>query len=431
MLIKKNKEVISWSFYDFANQPFSTVILTFIYGTFFTQYIAKDSEGTFLWTVGISITAIIASILSPLLGAYSDSKGFRKQFFVLFTWMCVFFSCMLYFPELGDVCLALSLFIAANISFELATVFYNSYLPDISTNKNIGKISGYSWGLGFLGGLLALFFILFYFKDLSPTDIRKSNIFVGLWIFIFSIPSFIYLKDVRIKEKQHTSNPFKSIKETFYDISKYKRIVWFLVARIFYNDALITIFALGGIYASEALGFTVNEVLILGIALNITAAIGSFIFGYIEDLIGQRRVINITLVCLIFATILAFISPYFNTNSNILTTFNFFILDFTINISYPKFIFWLSAIIMGLMIGPNQSCSRSLMSTLIPVEKKSEFFGFFAFTGKATSFLGPLLFGLVAKIYSHQAGLLVVIAFFLIGLFLFNFTNKEKFFENK
>ena len=139
MLIKKNKEVISWSFYDFANQPFSTVILTFIYGTFFTQYIAKDSEGTFLWTVGISITAIIASILSPLLGAYSDSKGFRKHFFVLFTWMCVFFSCMLYFPELGDVCLAMSLFIAAIIFSILtwATANVCSYNYVIKKKSNI------------------------------------------------------------------------------------------------------------------------------------------------------------------------------------------------------------------------------------------------------------------------------------------------------
>ena len=180
---------------------------------------------------------------------------------------------------------------------------------------------------------------------------------------------------------------------------KYKTIFKFLISRLFYNDGLITIFALGGIYAVETLDFTFEEVMILGIILNIAAGVGSFVFGFLEDKIGVKRVINISLYVLIIATLIAFISP--ETNSS-------------------KEFFWFAGVLIGLMIGPNQSCSRSLMSQLTPKEKQNEFFGFFALTGKATSFLGPLIFGFITNFYSQQLALWVVIVFFLIGLFLFN-----------
>jgi UMF1 family MFS transporter len=195
---------------------------------------------------------------------------------------------------------------------------------------------------------------------------------------------------------------FKSLKITFKEIYKYKKILNFLIARLFYNDGLITIFALGGIYAVGSLDFSMREVLILGGVLNIFAAIGSFTFGYIEDRIGVKNVINISLLILIFATLLAFIAPWTN---------------------FPKEIFWLAGVLLGTMIGPNQSCSRSFMSQIIPIEKKNEFFGFFALTGKATSFLGPLLFGIITTLHSQQFALLSVVIFFfffILGYIIFN-----------
>ena len=175
--IKKNKEVISWSMYDFANQPFTTLIVTFIFSAFFTESLAQDNQqGTFLWSLGISVTAIFVAFFSPFLGAIADSGGYRKAFLVFFTYLCVVATFLLYFFEpntsyniLGydldvSIC-ALFVFIIANIGFEFGTVFCNSYLSDLSTSKNIGRISGFAWGLGFIGGLISLG-LSFLFLDL-------------------------------------------------------------------------------------------------------------------------------------------------------------------------------------------------------------------------------------------------------------------------
>jgi MFS-type transporter involved in bile tolerance (Atg22 family) len=554
--LKNRREVFAWSLYDFANQPFTTIIVTFIYGAFFTSVITSDENtGTLLWTNGIAITAIVVAILSPILGAIADSGGYRKFFLIFFTWICAVFSTLLYFPKPGDVYLALSLFVVANIAFEMGSVFCNSYLSDLSNSKNSGSISGFAWGLGFAGGLIAMFLSLLlvvqpespifglsrssssnsiqlninnvdknriyvysteyieigmylkmkgknkteninvvdvsdksvvfsssvanldfndkkfelYGKPIWTSEIstgeyalrsvnnmvfeirnpiikgdsisgviaysetgelfivdkefcndnnlnyeelksisrqttqylRSLNILVGVWFLIFSIPTFLLVKD-RKKDKltkKHFVNSFSSIKTTFNEIVKYRTIMQFLIARLFFNDGLITIFSLGGIYAVDTLDFTFNEVMQLGIVLNLSAGIGSFLFGYLEDKIGVKKIINLSLFILIFSTFLAFFAPYF---------------------SFQKEIFWVAGVLIGLMVGPNQSCSRSLMAQLAPKEKQNEFFGFFALTGKATSFLGPLLFGIVTSMYSQQMALWVVIVLFVIGFILFN-----------
>ena len=399
---KQKKQIISWSLYDFANQPYTTLIITFIYSAFFVNYIASnEQEGTFLWANAISITAITVALISPILGAFADNTGYRKSLLVFFTLLCCLFTSLLYFPDKGDIYLALALVIISNISFEMGTVFCNSYLNDLSNKKNIGKISGNAWGLGFLGGLLALLCSFLLFDVNSSEGVKQVAIFVSLWFLFFSLPTFFYLDDNKREKisKENLSSSYNSIIQTFKEISKYKVIVHFLIARLFYNDGLITIFALGGIYAIGTLGFSMKEILVLGIVLNVFAALGSFIFGYIEDKIGVKRVINFSLVMLVVSTTLAFISPW---------------------TSYPKVIFWISGVLLGTMVGPNQSCSRSYMAQIIPENKKNEFFGFYAFTGKATSFLGPLMFGFLTKLYSQQIGLLSVLVFFVIGLIIFN-----------
>ena len=400
--LKNRKEVFAWSLYDFANQPFTTIIITFIYSAFFAKVIAENEQvGTTMWANAIAVTAIIVAVLSPILGAIADNGGYRKFFLILFTWICAIFSILLYFPESGDVFFALILFVIANISFEMGTVFCNSYLPDLSGKGNSGSISGFAWGLGFVGGLISLFLALFLFPELDAGSIRKINVLVGIWLLVFSLPTFLFLKD-RKKDKfkkAHLLNSFSAIRTTFKSISEYKAISQFLIARLFFNDGLVTIFALGGIYAVGTLNFSFNEVMQLGIVLNIAAGLGSFLFGYIEDRIGVQKIINITLLVLIVATLIAIYAPETN---------------------FPKELFWLSGVLIGLMVGPNQSCSRSLMAQLTPKEKVNEFFGFFALTGKATSFIGPLLFGIVTSIYNQQMALWIVILLFVLGFLLFN-----------
>ena len=419
--LKNKREVIAWSFYDFANQPFTTIIITFVYSAYFVDYVCpKDVNGIALWSMGISITAIIVSILSPILGAIADRGGFRKFFLIISTWVCIVATACLFFFQKGDHIVALVYLIIANVGFEIGTVICNSYLPELASKKNIGRISGFAWGLGFIGGLISLVIILsavfllplILVDSVNVTEkvIRSSNIVVAIWLAIFSIPVFFLVKEKRTETltNKHIKDSISSIFKTFRAIKKYKIIVRFLLARLFYNDALITIFALGGVYAMQALDFSYIEILILGVVLNVCAAIGSFVFGRIEDKIGPRKTIEWSILILIIAVQLAYLSPEFS--------------EFGIS----KSLFWIAGVLIGFMTGPSQSCSRSLMARLTPEDKTNEFFGFYAFTGKATSFLGPFLFGILVYNFSPQAGLLAVLGLFIIGYLLFQTVYMDK-----
>jgi len=427
MIQKDDKRQIwSWAMYDFANSAFTTLVVTFIYGTYFTQSIAENEiQGTQYWSWAISITAIVVALLSPVLGAIADFVGSRKQIMLVSTLVCVGATALLFFPQDGQVVYALALFIIANIAFEFGTVFCNAYLPELSSEHRIGKVSGMAWGLGYVGGLLALVVALLFFVQADQPilgfstengqNIRATNLLVALWFLIFSLPLFIWVKD---KKKEHKNvfsellkNSIGSLKKTFLDISSFKKIFRFLLARLVYNDALITIFAFGGIYAASTIGFSFEEIIILGIVLNVMAGIGAFAFGYMDDGSGSKKVILWSIFFLMMACLIAFLAPelpglfqfIFGGNA-IADWFN------------SKNLFWIAAILIGLFSGPNQSASRTYMARITPKEKRNEFFGFYAFSGKMTAFLGPFLFGLATTYFdTQQAGLIVVFVFFIIG----------------
>ncbi len=414
--------------YDFANQPFTTIILTFVYSTFFTDFIASNPEkGAVLWGRAVTICSIIIAVLSPLMGAIADSGGYRKVFLIFWTWVCVFFSFLLYFPLQGQIFEALLFFCIANIGFEMGGIYLNAYLPEIAPKEKIGRISGYGWSLGYIGGLLALgiSFIIFiqpenayipFSNYLLNKDtgqhIRIINIFIALWFLIFSIPTFLFVKDTNKYKKINFSligNSFKKLISTFNDIKKYKNIVKFLGARLIYNDALITIFAFGGIYAKRVFDFTFNDIFLFGIVLNITAGIGAFLLGFLDDILGGKKTIQISNLGFVLACLIAAIAPSID---------NFIISS--------ESLFWIAGILIGICSGPNQAASRSLMGRMIPENKENEFYGFYAFSGKATSFLGPFLFTLIVSITNDlRYGIGMIAILFVIGFFLMNLVKEE------
>ena len=414
--------------YDFANQPFTTIILTFVYSTFFTDFIASNPEkGAVLWGRAVTICSIIIAVLSPIMGAIADSGGYRKVFLIFWTWVCVFFSFLLYFPLQGQIFEALLFFSIANIGFEMGGIYLNAYLPEIAPKEKIGRISGYGWSLGYIGGLLALgiSFIIFiqpenayipfsnYLlnKD-TGQNIRIINIFIALWFLIFSIPTFLFVKDTNQYKKINFSligNSFKKLISTFNDIKKYKNIVKFLGARLIYNDALITIFAFGGIYAKRVFDFTFNDIFLFGIVLNITAGIGAFLLGFLDDILGGKKTIQISNLGFVLACLIAAIAPSID---------NFIISS--------ESLFWIAGILIGICSGPNQAASRSLMGRMIPENKENEFYGFYAFSGKATSFLGPFLFTLIVSITNDlRYGIAMIAILFVLGFFLMNLVKEE------
>ena len=413
--MEKRKEIWSWCFYDFGNSAFTTLVITFIYSTYFTKAIAENEiDGTYLWSQAIAITAVIVSLLSPILGAIADKGGYRKIFLTLTTYMSIGATALLFFPIKGQILFALILVVIANVNFELGGVFYNAYLPEIVSRKKIGRISGIGWGAGYLGGLLAMLVAMVGFVspdvpwfglDIDTGEhIRATNILVAAWFFIFTLPAILYLKEKKVESANRIGivvlNSIQALKKTFQEIKIYKNTVRFLISRLIYNDGLVTIFAFGAIYASGTFGFTFNEIMIFGIVLNIAAGSGAFLMGYIDDMIGGKLTIQISLIGLMIAVLLAVFA-----NS--------------------KLLFWVSGIIVGLFAGPNQSASRSLMGRLTPPDKINEFYGFFAFSGKLTSFLGPMLLGIFTKYFSSQRyGVAVVFIFFFVGFLLMRNVNE-------
>ena len=423
---KYKRTIFSWSIYDFANQPFTTITITFIYSTFFasTIFLGTEEEGVAAWGKAITISSLIVAFLSPIMGAIADRGGFRKIFLIFWTWICVVFSFMLYYPMPGDVFNALLFVCIANIGFEMGGVFLNAYLPEIAPKDKIGRISGYGWSLGYVGGLLALavcfVFLVFpeqpinpltgnYFNKESYEHIRIINVLIAIWLAVFSIPTFLFVKGSSKKNKEKKGIVSKSYLElirTFKELKKYKQIVRFLFARIIYNDALITVIAFGGPYAYTQFGFdmdTNGKLMIFAIVLNVFAGIGAFLFGFIDDYIGGKRTIQLTNLGFVIALVIAFLAPI---------------------IKNGELYFWLSGILIGIFMGPNQAASRSFMGRLIPDNKENEFYGFFAFSGKATAFLGPMLFTVVVSYTDSMRLSLLMLAFlFLIGIFLLRKVN--------
>ena len=412
--------------YDFANQPFTTLVVTFIYGTFFTKVIAENEiVGTMLWSRGITITAIIVALLSPIMGAIADRGGYRKLYLIFWTWVSIIGALILWFPVEGQVVFALTAFIIGNVGFEMGGVFCNAFLPEITTKKNIGRVSGYGWSFGYVGGLIALAIALLLFVnpdipifnlDKSTHEhIRATNIMVAIWFAIFSIPTFLFVnqeKRPKQKIKPMIIESINQVRNTFRNIRQYKEMTKFLIARLIYNDGLITVFAFGGIYASGTFGFSFQDILIFGIVLNVAAGFGAFLMGFLDDMIGGKTTIQISNVGLIVACIIAVSAPdrdLFNITLPIIGSM----------LITGKSMFWLSGILIGIFSGPNQSASRSLMARFVPKDRENEFFGFFAFSGKATAFMGPFLLGVLTQIFESQRyGIAVVILFLIIGFLL-------------
>jgi len=411
------RTIISWALYDFANSAYTTLVITFIYSVYFTTSIAAtEIQGTVVWSRTYTLSALLVALLSPVLGAMADQGGYRKRFLFLTTVIAVIASAMLYPVLPGQVMLALIWVFIGNTAFELGMVFYNAFLPDIAPADRIGRISGYGWGLGYMGGLIAMFIALFGFiqpeipwfgfSTEMGENIRATNLLVAVWYAFFSIPIFLFVRENRSKLKSQSKKTMKAtfleLQETFREVRKYRQVVKFLIARLIYNDGLITVFAFGGIYASGTFKFTMEEMLIFGIVLNITAGSGALAFGFLDDLLGGKKTVQISLIALILATLLAVLAP-------------------------NKIIFWTAAIIVGIFAGPNQAASRSLMGRFVPRDKTNEFFGFFAFSGKFTAFLGPFFLGLLTEIFdSQRAGISVVLVLFILGSFLLRLVDEKE-----
>nr|VFK13156.1 MAG: MFS transporter, UMF1 family [Candidatus Kentron sp. LFY] len=410
--------MFAWVGYDWANSAFTTLVVTFVYGAYFSQAIAPDEvAGMALWSRAVAISGICIAFLAPVLGVLADRGETRHRYLIAATLLCVAATAALTLIKPGQphaVFLALAIFIIANVAFEIGAVFYNAFLPDVAPVGNIGRISGLGWGVGYLGGLTCLVMVLPLIGDaplfgISTTagfNYRVSNLLVALWFLVFSIPALVLLRTTRFRQpatrSATTTDLLDNLRQTFHKISAHPDALRFLIARLVYNDGMVTIFAFGGIYAASTFHLSLSEVVQFGIAINVAAGIGAWVAGPLDDEFGGKTMILATLVALICFTLLAAVAP---------------------NEAW----LWVAGVGIGVFVGPNQAASRSLLGRFAPASRQSEFFGFFAFSGKITAFLGPLLLGLVTQWTGEQRiGITTVLVFFVVGGILLSTVDEKR-----
>ena len=405
------REIVSWAMYDFAHSAFGTLVVTFIFSAYYAQAIHSDPiQGAIWWTRAVNASAIITALMMPVLGAMGDFGGLKKRFLLVATAVCVALTATLFRMGPGDAWAAAVVFVGASVAYESLQSLSNAFLPEISTRENMGRISGLGWGLGYFGGLLCLIPALGMVTGWLPEDggvnVRATNLLAAGWLLVFSVPLFAFLRERQPRRRasplEYVNRGFERIGETARDLRRYRQAIRLLIARLVYNDGLLTAFTMAAIYAGAEFGMETADLLVLGIVVNATAGASAIGFGFLQDRIGGKRTIAITLVLLMVAVALAWFAR-----------------------DLPMF--WAAALLLGLMVGPNQAASRALLGSFVPRSKQGELFGFYAFSGRLASVLGPLSYGLIlGATESHRWAIASIIVFLAAGLLLLMRVDEEE-----
>lgn len=401
--------IVAWCLYDWACASYSIIVITFIFATYFTSKVAADPiVGTYQWANASSLAGVIIALSSPLVGAIADHGGHHKRWLGFFTLISIIATAGLWFayPDPAYVYYTLTCVVIGTIGYEVAQVFYNSFLPSLAPRDFLGRISGWGWGSGYLGGIVALTLALFLFirpevswlNSETAAQVRICGPFVTLWYGLFALPLFFFVPNIHTKSTGLLLAVRAGWRELIHTVKKLpqeKNLLLYLLAHMIYTDGLNTLFAFGGIYAAGTYGLSFQEVLVLGITMNITAGLGAIGLGWMDDYLGSKLTVMLSLGCLI-------------------------VLGIPLLVLESKYIFWAVALLLCIFVGPIQSASRSLMVHLMLSKNLSaEMFGLYALSGKITAFLGPWLLGLMTLTFkSQRVGMSVIVLFCTVGLLL-------------
>jgi UMF1 family MFS transporter len=410
------KRVIAWAFWDWAAQPYNTVILSFVFAPLYLQNsdlfgAAGQTDGDLSGQMGLIIAAggFLIAILAPVLGQRNDASGNRKRWLGIWTALLIVSTGALFFvaPEPGYFFLGAILVATANLISEFANVNYYAMLTQVATPATVGRVSGLGWGFGYLGGIIMLGLVLAStytpFFDENPTLVlRIVAIGCAVWTLVFCIPLFLSVPESKPAPGRERVGFLQSYVVLGGDITRIYRgareTFWFLVASAVYRDGLAGIFTFAGSIAAITFGFSATGVIIFGVVANVVAGISTILSGRLDDRIGPRRVILGALIGLVVVGALVFALRDLGDT-----------------------VFWVGGLILAALVGPAQTASRSLLARLAPAGREGEIFGLYATTGRATSFFSPLLWGLfIALAAGQQAwGIVGILLILAIGLVLF------------
>ncbi len=415
------REIISWAMFDFANSSYTTIIVTVAYGVIFSKLIAPAGRGDALWGTAIALGNLFVLLLSPIIGAVADDSGRKKPFLFVTYATCVVGTALLWFVTPGHAMLGLVLFVLSFVGFSFGENLTAAFLPEISRPDNIGKISGLGWGLGYFGGLGSLVLVRPLLKGgfVLPNlqNLRLVGVATAAFFLIAAVPTFVFLKERAPRGSASLATyvraGFGRLAETAHSIRRFSELGRFLTVFFVYSCGLSSVFAFAGIYAERTIGFTSDEMIVLFILLQLSAAGGAFTFGFIQDRLGAVNTIRITLVL----WVLVCIGVYLCGNGGSL-----FFGRWT-----GKQMFWGVSMFSGIAIGSLQSASRGLVGLFSPPEKSGEFFGFWGLAGKAAYMVGPFVFGLISTAAgSQRIAMLSTAGFFLVGLFAMPFISEKR-----
>lgn len=434
------RAVVAWIFFDWATQPFFTLVTTFVFAPFFAAALAADAaEGQALWGYATGLAGLTIALLSPVLGAVADVAGPKKPWIAAFGALLVAGSGALWWAIPGSphaVPIALVGFAIGTIGAEFATVFNNAMMPRLVPPERLGRLSGAGWATGYLGGLVSLALTLGFLAadphtgktllGLSPAfgldaasraGDRISGPLTALWFMVFVLPMLLLTPDMpsaRLPLRQAARTGIAQLADTVAHARRHGTIARFLIANMIYQDGLVALFAFGGIYAAGVFGWGTIEIGIFGILLTVTGTVGAFLGGRLDDRVGGRRVVLGALAVLVLCCFgILSLEP----------DRVFFVVETVravpgdgLYASLPERVYLGLGLMIGLVAGPLQAASRSLLVRLAPKEQVGQFFGLFALSGKVTSFLGPTLVAVATQATGSQsAGLAVLVGFFAVG----------------
>ncbi len=404
------RAIASWCLYDWSTMPFHSVINTFVFAVYFSQAVYGDeTAGSAAWAYAAGIAGFFIAIASPIVGAIADHGGRRKMWLGAFTLVNLLAVGALWFvrPDHAYVPMGLVLVAIASIGAEISLVFYNAMLPALVPERLLGRLSGFGWGMGYLGGLAALGLVLaglvlpdnpwLGIPKHDSINIRITAPLSALWTVLFAWPLFVFVREppkAGARMGAAIREGLAQLGRTLKNLPRYPALMWFLIASALYRDALTTLFAVGGQYAAGTFGMGIKQILYFAIGINITAVFGCFLFGWLDDRIGSKRVIIIALLGLL-------------ATGAILVTL------------HDRDLFIPIALVMGVFMGPAQSSGRALMARLAPPQLMNEMFGLYQLTGKSAAFLGPLAFATAtSQLHSQRAGMATILVFIVGGLAL-------------
>ena len=408
------REVWAWAMYDFANSGYTTVVITAIFNAYFVAVVAGNAPwATFAWTLALSASYALIMLTAPLIGAHADARAAKKRWLLATTVGCVLGTAGLMLAGPGALALTVIVLVFSNFCFGSGENLIAAFLPELADDDALGKVSGYGWSLGYLGGLVSLGACLAY-VTWAQAQGQGASQFVPVTMLITaalfalaSLPTFLFRRE-RTKPLPADGVPgfgaaIARLRETLRHARRFPDMRRFMLCIVFYQAGIQAVIALAAIYAEQAMGFETADTIKLVFLVNITAAIGAFVFGHVQDRIGHVRAIAATLVGWIVMILLAW------------------------QAATPP-LFWLAANIAGLCLGASQSAGRALVGALAPPARHAEFFGLWGLAVKFSSILGPLTYGAVTWISGgdHRLAILVTGSYFVIGLLILRGVDAER-----